>query len=198
MTSPASCFAAVPLPFLPCTRLAAQPAAAPMESAVTGAAGLTDGEPRGTQPGTAVRGRLFWYCAWGNTMSLQTELCAKVSLIQGMNVKVNSEIDFVNEPLIPAIHQSPGQHHSFAALRAQQMDYCAAAKLQASLEGGIVRLNASLGARLPGEQPLPKQGAAQRAAAVNAGLHSIIHRPVAQWKQRGVHYLHCDNDFMSL
>ena len=61
------------------TGLAAQPAAERLESEVTGAAGRTDGELRGTHPGTAVRGRLFRYCAWGNTMSLQKEGPQKLS-----------------------------------------------------------------------------------------------------------------------
>lgn len=71
---------------------------------------------------------------------------------------------------------------TLAALHAQQTQECAAASLQNSLEGGVVGLNAPLGARRPGEQPLPEQGAAQRAAARNAGLDGLIHRPAAQWE----------------
>jgi hypothetical protein len=79
MTSLACSVAAAPVPPLVATGLAAQPAAAPMESAVIGAAGRADGEPRGTQPGTVVRGRLFKNCAWGNTMSLQAEMHSRIS-----------------------------------------------------------------------------------------------------------------------
>lgn len=78
-----------------------------MESAVTGAAGRTDGELRGTQPGTVVRGRLFRYCAWGNTMSLQTESSTKVSWTSRRKCQGSSMINFVNEPLVSAIHQPP-------------------------------------------------------------------------------------------
>ena len=62
----------------------------------------------------------------------------------------------------------------------QKHDTTANNRSACSLEGGVVGLDAPLGAGLPGEQPLPEQRAAQRAAAVDAGLHGVIYCPVAQ------------------
>jgi hypothetical protein len=49
-----------------------------------------------------------------------------------------------------------------------------------SLEGGVVGLDAPLGARLTRKLPLPEQGAAQRAIILNAGIDSSVHRPAAK------------------